>query len=161
MAAIVVESEMKERNGFLLDVIKFKVCGAEISLTEDSKLKIETEIKSKTDRLMGSNTTVKWIIFERGSIEIYVGLVTTVYFSSKIILNYKTFKDSLKELIKDIGSYLDKFFKVKTKIALNERAMDDIGIRYSVMENGGLNEISSTIPMDKGIIRYDSSTEVY
>lgn len=152
---------MKERNGFLLDVIKFKVCGAEISLTEDSKLKIETEIKSKTDRLMGSNTTVKWIIFERGSIEIYVGLVTTVYFSSKIILNYKTFKDSLKELIKDIGSYLDKFFKVKTKIALNERAMDDIGIRYSVMENGGLNEISSTIPMDKGIIRYDSSTEVY
>ena len=138
-------------NYFLLDVIEFKVSGDMYHLTENLKQEIEKEIRTKTKRLMGANTTVRWITFEQGSILIYEALVTSCFIAGNIILNYKPFKESVKELIKDVGSCLEKLFKVETEFALNESVIDDVGVRYLVKENGYI-KINSTnmITIEKG-----------
>jgi len=151
---------------FLLDVIEFKVNREIRDLKDDSKLTIEREIRFRTNQYLDANTTIKWIVFEDGSIDIYLALVTTVttlFAAYDIISNYEAFKKGLKELIKDIGIFLNAFFKVETEISSNERAIDKIGNRYLVEENGHYYKISSTKQIENGITRniYVSSTEVY
>ncbi|NPV63635.1 MAG: hypothetical protein HPY61_13610 [Methanotrichaceae archaeon] len=99
----------------LIHVFRFKINGEKLPPTEDVKQIVEDVFKYRVNRVLGANTTVQSVKFYKGSLYVDMALVTSIIISAgTIILNYKTFKESLKELISDLQKFLKTLFQAES-----------------------------------------------
>jgi hypothetical protein len=120
---------------YLIRVLRFEICGTKVPPTEDMRQIVEDVFKYRANRVLGTDTTIKFVEFHKGSFYVDAGMVTLISSALDIILNYKPFKESLKELIYDLQKFLKILFQAESvKSIEKEELMVEYETGYNVFK---------------------------